>query len=163
MSIWASWSPWLLVMLIHQWVRCPEISWALVWGLAISELSGPVVQTLLWQQHPCTAMISLNSPVGPLLTLSSLLSVAASAEVAACNVHQWLTSRLFQDCSLFRKEYCNLRLDKIMMLDTGLGSPADCQVRYNLCSKLGGFRGLELGFDFGLGSVNYLHGENKHH
>lgn len=56
-------------------------------------------------------MISLNSPVGPLLTLSSLLSVAASAE----------------DCSLFRKEYCNLRLDKIMMLDTGLGSPADCQ------------------------------------
>ena len=79
---------------------------------------------------PCTAMISLNSPVGPLLILSSLLSVAASVEVDALNKHQWLTSRLFQDCSLFRKEYCNLRLDKIMMLDTGLGSPADCQVNW---------------------------------
>ena len=53
-----------------------------VWGLAISELSGPVVQTLLWQQHPNTVMIRLSSPVGPLLTLNSLLSVVASAEVA---------------------------------------------------------------------------------
>merc|ERR1719445_480146 len=31
------------------------------------------------------------------------------------------------ECSLFRQEYCNLRLDKIMMLDTGLASPAECQ------------------------------------
>merc|ERR1719445_2201037 len=32
-----------------------------------------------------------------------------------------------EECSLFRQEYCNLRLDKIMMLDTGLASPAECQ------------------------------------
>ena len=31
-------------------------------------------------------------------------------------------------CSLFRKEYCSLRLDKIMMLDTALTSPSMCQV-----------------------------------
>ena len=32
-------------------------------------------------------------------------------------------------CSLFRREYCNLRLDKILMLDTALTSPSQCQVR----------------------------------
>ena len=32
-------------------------------------------------------------------------------------------------CSVFRREYCNLRLDKILMLDTALTSPSKCQVR----------------------------------
>ena len=32
-------------------------------------------------------------------------------------------------CSVFRREYCNLRLDKILMLDTALTSPSQCQVR----------------------------------
>ena len=34
-------------------------------------------------------------------------------------------------CSLFRKEYCSLRLDKIMMLDTALNSPSECQVSHS--------------------------------
>ena len=35
-------------------------------------------------------------------------------------------------CSVFRREYCNLRLDKILMLDTALTSPSQCQVRDEL-------------------------------
>ena len=34
-----------------------------------------------------------------------------------------------EDCSVFKKEYCSLRLDKIMMLDTDIAGPAECQVR----------------------------------
>ena len=33
-----------------------------------------------------------------------------------------------EDCSVFKKEYCSLRLDKIMMLDTDIAGPAECQV-----------------------------------
>ena len=42
------------------------------------------------------------------------------------------------DCSVFRKEYCNLRLDKIMMLDTGLSSPSQCQesVKYYCSAEI---------------------------
>merc|ERR1719348_11262 len=32
-----------------------------------------------------------------------------------------------EDCSKFKKEYCNLQLDKIMMLDTGMENPLECQ------------------------------------
>jgi len=32
-----------------------------------------------------------------------------------------------QDCSMFKKEYCNLQLDKIMMLDTNMKDAQECQ------------------------------------
>ena len=58
--------------------------------------------------------------VGPatvLPLLSLIISISDVSQVAA------------QDsCSVFRREYCNLRLDKIMMLDTALTSPSMCQV-----------------------------------
>ena len=64
--------------------------------------------------RPChtrnTVMVG-PSRVLPLLLL--LLSAGSEAQ---------------DSCSLFRKEYCSLRLDKIMMLDTALTSPSMCQV-----------------------------------
>merc|ERR1719150_1872017 len=36
-------------------------------------------------------------------------------------------SQAEDSCSVFRREYCNLRLDKILMLDTALSSPSQCQ------------------------------------
>merc|ERR1719341_231463 len=49
-----------------------------------------------------------------------------------------------EDCSVFKKEYCSLRLDKIMMLDTDIAGPAECQTacfeRTN-CTQFSFFQG----------------------
>ena len=61
--------------------------------------------------------------VGPShLPLTVLLLI-----VTACHLGQAQTED--SSCSVFRREYCNLRLDKILMLDTALSSPSQCQVR----------------------------------
>ena len=70
--------------------------------------------------------------VGPLLPLL-LAATAATAQVppvsrVPCPVSRHVLQQA--RCSQFRSEYCNLRLDKIMMLDTGLGSPQECQVQW---------------------------------
>ena len=33
-----------------------------------------------------------------------------------------------EECEVFHAEYCSLRLDKILMLDTNLAGPVECQV-----------------------------------
>ena len=72
--------------------------------------------------------------VGPLLPLLLAAATAATAQVppvsrVPCHVSRHVLQQA--RCSQFRSEYCNLRLDKIMMLDTGLGSPQECQVQCN--------------------------------
>ena len=71
--------------------------------------------------------------VGPLLPLL-LAAASATAQVphvsrVTCHASRHVLRQA--RCSQFRSEYCNLRLDKIMMLDTGLGSPQECQVQCN--------------------------------
>ena len=72
--------------------------------------------------------------VGPLLPLLLAAASAATAQVppvsrVTCHASRHVLRQA--RCSQFRSEYCNLRLDKIMMLDTGLGSPQECQVQCN--------------------------------
>jgi len=49
-----------------------------------------------------------------------------------------------EDCSVFKKEYCNLRLDKILMLDTDIAGAPECQTacfaRTN-CTQFSFFQG----------------------
>jgi len=57
----------------------------------------------------------LGTMVGPLHLLLFLL-------VQLCRAQG-------EDCSVFKKEYCNLRLDKILLLDTDIVGTVECQAR----------------------------------
>ena len=76
--------------------------------------------------------------VGPLLPLL-LAAASATAQVphvsrVTCHASRHVLQQA--RCSQFRSEYCNLRLDKIMMLDTGLGSPQECQVQWGTTANI---------------------------
>ena len=80
----------------------------------------------------------LVSMVGPLSGLLLLFVICTAQVRQQPHIQELILSLASQDedCSMFKKEYCNLRLDKILMLDTDIAGAPECQVGPWLCRVL---------------------------